>query len=46
MHFARNTGAEEIVLFHGDQREKLAADLSDFATVKLPVRGEHFEIGK
>jgi len=44
--FARNTGAEEIVLFHGDQREKLVDDLSDFATVKLPVRGEHFEVGK
>jgi putative mRNA 3-end processing factor len=43
--FARQTGAEEIVLFHGDQREKLVDDLSDFATVKLPVRGEHFEVG-
>lgn len=46
VHFARNTGAEEIVLFHGDQREKLVGDLSDFATVKLPVRGETFEVGK
>jgi putative mRNA 3-end processing factor len=44
--FARQTGAEEIVLFHGDQREKLVDDLSDFATVRLPVRGEHFEVGK
>jgi putative mRNA 3-end processing factor len=46
VHFARNTGAEEIVLFHGDQREKLVGDLSDFATVKLPVRGETFEVGR
>jgi putative mRNA 3-end processing factor len=44
--FARQTGAEEIVLFHGDQREKLVDDLSDFATVRLPVRGEHFEVGR
>lgn len=46
VHFARNTGAEEIVLFHGDQREKLAADLSDFATVKLPLKGQEFQVGK
>src|ERR1041385_1233352 len=44
--FARNTGAEEIVLFHGDQREKLVDDLSDFATVKLPKRGEEFTVGR
>jgi putative mRNA 3-end processing factor len=46
VNFARNTGAEEIVLFHGDKRELLAEELSDFATVKLPVRGEHFQVGK
>jgi putative mRNA 3-end processing factor len=44
--FAKGTGADEIVLFHGDQREKLVDDLSDFATVKLPVRGEHFQVGR
>lgn len=42
--FAKATGAEDIVLFHGDQREKLAPDLSDFATVHMPNRGEHFAI--
>ncbi len=42
--FAKATGADDIVLFHGDQREALVGDLSDFATVHLPMRGEHFEI--
>jgi putative mRNA 3-end processing factor len=42
--FAKATGAKDIVLFHGDQREKLVEDLSDFATVHLPMRGEHFTI--
>ncbi|MCA1819877.1 MAG: MBL fold metallo-hydrolase, partial [Halobacteriales archaeon] len=42
--FARGTGAKDVVLFHGDQREALVGDLSDFATVHLPVRGEHFTI--
>jgi putative mRNA 3-end processing factor len=46
VHFARNTGAEEIVLFHGDKRENLVSDLSDFATVRLPLKGDTFEIGK
>lgn len=46
VRFARGTGCEEIVLFHGDNREALVGDLSDFATVKLPARGEHFEVGK
>lgn len=42
--FAKATGAKDIVLFHGDKRELLVGDLSDFATVHLPMRGEHFEI--
>ena len=42
--FAKKTGAKDIVLFHGDQREKLVGDLSDFATVHLPVRDETFTI--
>ncbi len=42
--FARGTGAKDIVLFHGDEREALVGDLSDFATVHLPMRGEHFTI--
>jgi hypothetical protein len=42
--FARKTGAKDIVLFHGDQREKLVGDLSDFATVHLPVCDETFTL--
>jgi putative mRNA 3-end processing factor len=42
--FAKRTGAKDIVLFHGDQREKLVGDLSDFATVHLPMRGENFVV--
>ena len=44
--FAKATGAEEVVLFHGDKRELMVDDLSDFAEVRLPVRGEHFKFGK
>lgn len=46
VQFAKNTGAEEIVLFHGDNREAMVGDLSDFATVHLPMRGEHFTFGR
>ncbi|MHB8633472.1 MAG: MBL fold metallo-hydrolase [Thermoplasmatota archaeon] len=42
--FARSTGAGEIVLFHGEKREDLVEDLSEFARVRLPLRGEHFEM--
>ncbi|MEK6985630.1 MAG: MBL fold metallo-hydrolase [Candidatus Thermoplasmatota archaeon] len=42
--FAKKTGAKDIVLFHGDQREKLVGDLSDFATVHLPMRDQTFTI--
>lgn len=42
VRFAKSTGAKDIVLFHGDQREELLGDLSDFATVHLPMRGETF----
>jgi putative mRNA 3-end processing factor len=42
--FAKATRAKDIVLFHGDQRQELVGDLSDFATVHLPLRGEHFTI--
>jgi putative mRNA 3-end processing factor len=44
--FAKGTGCSEIVLFHGDNREALLEDLSEFAKVHLPVRGEHFTVGK
>jgi len=43
--FARRTGAKDIVLFHGDHRERLVGDLSDFATVHLPMRDQEFTIG-
>lgn len=42
--FAKATGAKDIVLFHGDQREQLLPDLSDFATVHLPMRDQTFTI--
>jgi putative mRNA 3-end processing factor len=42
--FARRTGAKDIVLFHGDNREALVGDLSDFATVHLPMRDQPFTI--
>lgn len=40
--FAKATRAKDIVLFHGDHREMLLDDLSDFATVHLPVRDQEF----
>lgn len=40
VRFARDTGAHTIVLMHGDNRETLAEDLSDFADVYLPRDGE------
>lgn len=43
--FARETGADDIILFHGDNREALAEDLQDFATVHMPERGERFTVG-
>lgn len=46
VRFAKGTGATEVVLFHGDKRELMVDDLSDFAEVRLPVRGEHFQFGK
>lgn len=46
VNFAKNTKCSEIVLFHGDNREALLEDLGTFAKVHLPVRGEHFTIGK
>lgn len=44
VEFARRTGAKDIVLFHGDKRENLVPDLSDFATVHLPMRDQVFKI--
>jgi putative mRNA 3-end processing factor len=45
VEFARGTGAEDIVLFHGDHREELVPELSDFATVHMPNRGDDFRVG-
>jgi putative mRNA 3-end processing factor len=42
--FAEATGAEDIVLFHGDNREALVPDLSKFARVHLPMRGVAFSV--
>ncbi len=42
--FARKTGADDIVLFHGDNRQDLVPDLSDFANVHTPNRGEEFRL--
>lgn len=44
VEFAKATGADDIVLFHGDNREELVPDLSDFATVHTPNRGESFSL--
>jgi putative mRNA 3-end processing factor len=40
--FAKASRARDIVLFHGDQREQLLGDLSDFATVHLPMVDQTF----
>lgn len=44
VEFARKTGADDIILFHGDNREALAEDIQDFATIHMPKRGEQFAI--
>lgn len=38
--FAKDSGAKEIVLFHGDQSEQLVPDLSKFANVHAPKIGD------
>ena len=38
--FAEATGAEEIILVHGDNREVLAKDLESFAKVKMPTNDD------
>lgn len=42
--FAKACGAKDVVLMHGDHREKLVDDMSEFATVHLPVKGEVVEL--
>jgi putative mRNA 3-end processing factor len=41
--FAKGTGAKDIVLFHGDQPDKLRKDLEKFAKVHTPATGEVVE---
>ncbi len=43
VEFARSTGAENVVLVHGDERKLLASDISEFATVHLPMEGDDLE---
>ncbi len=42
--FAKATGAADIILFHGDNREMLRDDLEEFATVHTPMQGDTFHI--
>lgn len=44
VQFAEATGAEDIILFHGDNRDALRDDLEKFATVHTPMRGDTFHI--
>jgi putative mRNA 3-end processing factor len=42
--FAESSGAEEIILIHGDNREVLAKELESFAKVHLPGNESTYEI--
>jgi putative mRNA 3-end processing factor len=42
--FAKSTGASQIILMHGDQRELLASALREFADVRVPENGERLTI--
>jgi putative mRNA 3-end processing factor len=44
VEFAQATGAKDIILFHGDNREALEEDLSKFANVHMPMMGDEFTI--
>ncbi len=45
VEFAKATGADDVVLFHGDNREALVEDLSaNHARVHLPEMGETFHL--
>jgi putative mRNA 3-end processing factor len=37
LEFAEKTGAEEVVLVHGDNRDELASDMASFAKVHMPT---------
>jgi putative mRNA 3-end processing factor len=40
IRFAEGSGAEEVILVHGDQREEMVNELSGFAKVMLPKDGD------
>lgn len=44
--FARDCGAKDIVLFHGDKPELLRPDLEEFATVHTPKTGETVQLSE
>jgi putative mRNA 3-end processing factor len=44
VEFARECSPEKIVLFHSEDREKLADDLKEFARVYTPKNGETFTL--
>lgn len=43
--FIRATGAEDVVLFHGDNRQDLAVAIEDFTTPHMPMQGDNFTVG-
>jgi len=44
VEFARSTGAEDIILVHGDHREALASELETFARVHMPDEDTVFDL--
>lgn len=40
VHFAKESGAKDIVLFHGDKPDEMRTDLEKFANVHTPAVGE------
>lgn len=43
--FAKACGAQDVVLMHGENRAALVDDLSEFAKVHLPTKGETLDLG-
>ncbi len=43
--FIKATGADDVVLFHGDNRQDLAVAIEDFATPHMPMQGDSFTVG-
>jgi len=44
LEFVKGTGAEDVILVHGDHREALAEDISAFAKVHMPDEDTIFDI--